>query len=46
MDLKDRKEYIRKLENNECVCHEVPKGRPTCKIENGEKWCLSVMVFV
>jgi hypothetical protein len=46
MYLKDRTEYICKLENCECVCHKAPKRRPTRKIENCEKWSICYGVCI
>jgi hypothetical protein len=43
MELKDRSEY--EPENCECICHKAKfkahKRKPTCKIDNCEKWSVS-----
>ncbi len=41
MEFKDRTEYICKLESCACIYHKAPKRKPTCKIENWEKWSVS-----
>ncbi len=41
MELKERPEYICKIDNCECICHKAPKLKPTCKIENCGKWSVS-----
>ncbi len=46
MVLKDRAEYIYKMENCECICHKTSKRKPTCKIGNCEKWSVTNCVCI
>jgi hypothetical protein len=48
MEPKDKQENIYKLENCACICLKAPKRKPTCKVENCEKWsvCNGVLTTV
>jgi hypothetical protein len=46
MELKDKVEYICKIDDCECICHKTPKRKSTCKIGNCEKRSVSNGVYI